>query len=88
MQRQQAADARKNLAPLTKKLSQLESKIEKSQMQLSAVEHRLADSEIYTDANKLLLKEQLALQVEIKKAISENEEQWFDIQQQIEQFNA
>ena len=87
LQRQQAADARKKLAPLTKKLSQLEIKIEKCQVQLGAVDHRLTDSELYTDANKILLKEQLALQVEIKKAISENEEQWFDIQQQIEQFN-
>jgi ATP-binding cassette subfamily F protein 3 len=43
---------------------------------------------LYLETNKLILKEQLGLQTEIKKSISENEEQWFDIQQQVEQFNS
>ena len=37
--------------------------------------------------NKQLLKQQLGLQVEIKKSIADTEEQWFDIQQQVEQFS-
>jgi len=87
LQRQQSADARKQLAPLTKKSNQLENKIEKFQVQLSEIEFSLADADLYLDTNKTILKEKLSLQAEIKKLISENEEQWFDIQQQIEQFN-
>jgi len=85
--RQQSADARKNLAPLTKKSSQLEKAIEKLQAQLKEIEDRLADSDLYSDMNKQLLKQQLGLQVEIKKSIADTEEQWFDIQQQVEQFS-
>ena len=86
LQRQQSADARKNLAPLTKKSNQLEKKIEMFQSQLKNIELRLADTELYLDTNKHNLKEQLSLQAEIKKSISEAEEQWFDIQQQVDQF--
>jgi ATP-binding cassette subfamily F protein 3 len=88
LQRQQSADARKHLAPLTKKSSQLEKKIETFQAQLKEIERRLADADLYLETNKLILKQQLALQTEVKKSISENEEQWFDIQQQVEQFNS
>ena len=88
LQRQQSADARKNLAPLTKKSAQVEKKIEKFQSQLKEIEQLLADSDLYLDINKQVLKEQLSFQAEIKKSISENEEQWFDIQQRIEQFNS
>ncbi|MDB0047735.1 ABC transporter ATP-binding protein, partial [Porticoccaceae bacterium] len=88
LQRQQSADARKNLAPLTKESAQIEKKIEKFQSQLKEIEQLLADSDLYLDINKQVLKEQLSFQTEIKKSISENEEQWFDIQQRIEQFNS
>ena len=88
LQRQQSADARKNLAPLTKKSAQIEKKIEKFQSQLKEIEQLLADSDLYLDINKQVLKEQLSFQAEIKKSISENEEQWFDIQQRIEQVNS
>jgi ATP-binding cassette subfamily F protein 3 len=88
LQRQQSADARKHLAPLTKKSSQLEKKIETFQAQLKDIELRLADADLYLETNKLILKQQLSLQTEIKKSISENEEQWFDLQQQVEQFNS
>jgi ATP-binding cassette subfamily F protein 3 len=88
LQRQQAADARKQLAPLTKKSSELEKKIERGQAQLKEIELRLADTDLYLETNKQTLKDQLGLQTEIKKTISDNEEQWFDIQQQVEQFNS
>jgi hypothetical protein len=35
----------------------------------------------------LQLKEQMEIQVNIKKAIAEKEEKWFEIQQEIEQFS-
>ena len=87
-QRQQSAYARKQLAPLRKKSNQLENKVEKYQAQLVEIESSLAEADLYLDTNKQKLKQQLGLQAEIKKSISENEEQWFDIQQQIEQFDS
>ena len=86
-QRQESAEARKRLSPLTKESKKLESEIEKLQAQLSAVEVILADVEIYTDDKKAVLKEQLEIQARVKKSIAEKEEAWFDIQQQIEQLS-
>lgn len=88
LQRQQAADARKKVAPLRKQSSQLEHKVEQLQKKLDEVEKHLADGELYSEKNKELLKQQLALQVDIKKQIAKNEEQWFEIQQQIEQLES
>ena len=69
------------------KSSQLEKAIEKLQAELKEIEDRLADSDLYSEANKKILKQQLGLQTETKKSISDTEEQWFDIQQQVEQFS-
>ena len=85
LQRQQSAEARKKLAPLTKKSKKLEQEIEKLQKEQAENEALLADVEIYTESKKLQLKEQMEIQVRIKKSIAEKEEQWFEIQQQIEQ---
>ncbi len=85
--RQESAEARKKLSPLTKKSKNLESEIEKLQKQLAAVEVLLADVEIYSESRKEQLREQLNIQATVKKAIAENEDLWFDIQQEIEQLS-
>jgi len=87
LQRQQTAEARKKLAPLTKKSKKLEQEIEKLQKEQTVNEALLADVEIYTESKKLQLKEQMEIQVRIKKSIAEKEEIWFEIQQEIEQFS-
>ena len=87
LQRQQTAKARKKLAPLTKKSKKLEQEIEKLQKEQAENEALLADVEIYTESKKLQLKEQMEIQVRIKKSIAEKEEIWFEIQQEIEQFS-
>jgi ATP-binding cassette subfamily F protein 3 len=87
LQRQQSAEARKKLAPLTKKSKKLEQEIEKLQKEQAVNEALLADVEIYTESKKLQLKEQMEIQVRIKKSIAEKEEIWFEIQQEIEQFS-
>ena len=53
LSRQESADKRKQLEPITKKIKQIEAKIEKNQKQLSDIEVILADAEIYTEANKV-----------------------------------
>ncbi|MGB1334166.1 MAG: ATP-binding cassette domain-containing protein [Porticoccaceae bacterium] len=87
LQRQQSAEIRKKLAPLTKQSKKLESDIEKLQKDQAKNEAMLADVDIYTESKKLQLKEQMEIQVKIKKSIAEKEEQWFEIQQEIEQFS-
>ena len=83
-QRQESAELRKRLSPLTKESKKLESEIDKLQVQLSAVEVVLADVEMYSEEKKSELKEQLEIQARVKKSMAEKEESWFDIQQQIE----
>ncbi|MDG1818566.1 MAG: ATP-binding cassette domain-containing protein [Porticoccaceae bacterium] len=87
LQRQQSAEARKKLSPLTKKSKKLENEIEKMQAELGKIETLLADAEIYSESKKSQLKEQLEIQAKVKKSIAEKEEIWFDIQQEIEQLS-
>jgi len=84
LSRQESADKRKQLEPITKQIKQIEAKIEKSQKKLSDIEVILADAEIYTEANKLKLKQSLAEQASIKKGLTDNEEQWLEYQDQLE----
>ena len=84
LSRQESADKRKQLEPITKQIKQIEAKIEKSQKKLSDIEVILADAEIYTEANKLKLKQSLAEQASIKKGLADNEEQWLEYQDQLE----
>jgi hypothetical protein len=72
---------------LTKKSKKLEQEIEKLQKEQTENEALLADVEIYTESKKLQLKEQMEIQVRIKKSIAEKEEIWFEIQQEIERFS-
>ena len=65
----------------------MEQEIEKLQKEQTVNEALLADVEIYTESKKLQLKEQMEIQVRIKKSIAEKEEIWFEIQQEIEQFS-
>jgi ATP-binding cassette subfamily F protein 3 len=84
LSRQESADKRKQLEPITKQIKQIEAKIEKIQKKLSDIEVILADAEIYTEANKLKLKQSLAEQASIKKDLTDNEEQWLEYQDQLE----
>ena len=83
LSRQESADKRKKLEPITKKIKQVESKIEKLQKSLSDIEVKLAGADIYNESNKLLLKKALAEQVEVKRNLSDHEEQWLDFQDQL-----
>jgi len=84
LSRQESADKRKKLEPITKKIKQVESKIEKLQKSLSDIEVKLAGADIYNESNKLLLKKALAEQAEVKRNLSDHEEQWLDFQDQLE----
>ena len=82
--RQQSAESRKKLAPLTKKIKTLEAKIEKEQQQLQRIEMQLADAELYDDNHKDRLKICLAQQATSKKNLVALEEDWLETQEHIE----
>jgi ATP-binding cassette subfamily F protein 3 len=82
--RQQSAESRKKIAPLNKKIKTLEAKIEKGQAQLHQIETQLAETYLYNDSNKQQLKSCLTEQAFIKKNLAALEEDWLEIQEQIE----
>ena len=83
--RQQAAQKRLQLAPLTKEIKTLESRIEKQQSRLNSIRHELADSAIYQTDKKDLLQKLLAEEVTLKSEIETLEMQWFEKQELLQQ---
>ena len=84
LSRQESAEKRKKRDPITKQIKQIEAKIEKLQKSISDIEVTLSDGNIYTEDNKLQLKDVLAKQAEVKKNLSDHEEQWLEFQDQLE----
>lgn len=84
-QRQQAAELRKKLQPLTNQLKKCERELEKWQEKLTAVEDQLADADIYSDDKKEHLKKLLNQQGEFKVRVDSCEEEWFMATEELEQ---
>ena len=84
LSRQESAEKRKKRDPITKQIKKIEAKIEKLQKRISDIEATLSDGNIYTEDNKLQLKDVLAKQTEVKKNLSDHEEQWLEFQDQLE----
>lgn len=84
LSRQESAEKRKKREPITKEIKKIETKIEKLQKTNTEVEALLADADIYSDDNKIQLKDLLAQQAEIKKELADSEEQWLDFQDRLE----
>jgi len=85
-QRQDAAEARKLLKPLTNKLNTLEKKIDKLNQDQAKIQTLLADNSIYDDGNKLELKKLLAQQTSVTQDLSQFEEEWLVISEEIEKY--
>lgn len=83
-QRQQAAAKREQLAPLRKKEKELEREIDQISKQLQKIEEKLADSKLYDDDNKARLTEILQTQGELKSQLSEAEQAWMQVLEQLE----
>lgn len=86
-QKRREAELRVQTQPLRKKLSQLEKQMETFTTQLAAVEHKLADSDIYSQSRKNEMNECLKAQAKAKSALEECEMEWLDIQEQLEQIS-
>ena len=84
LRRQQEAERRKRLQPLTNKLKKLEQQMETLHQQLAEVESLLADPDIYQESAKVRLKEQLAVQAELKSQCEETEMEWLELSEELE----
>ena len=84
-QRQQAAEIRKKLTPLTKEIKKAEQLIAKLDKQLSAIEEQLSDSELYNAENKQQLQKLLQQQGELKSEKDQQEEHWLSLQEKLEE---
>ncbi|MBV1915994.1 MAG: hypothetical protein KUG72_11460, partial [Pseudomonadales bacterium] len=85
-QRQQQAEIRKKLQPLKNKLKSHEKKMEELQSKLSIVDDKLSDSTSYEDDNKDNLVKWIAQQGSLKQELSDVEESWFAISEELESF--
>jgi len=83
--RQQAAEKRRQLAPLTRRLKQLEKEMDKLGDKLEHAIDSLADPAIYEEENSSLLKRTLTDKAVLEKRLSATEEEWIQDQEQLEQ---
>jgi len=83
-QRRQAAEQRKQLQPLKKKVSKVEAGIESNEKELAGIEERLSDPSLYEAANKDELQQLVQRQGELKQQSEELEEQWMLLHEELE----
>lgn len=84
-QRQQAAARRANLAPLKKKVRQLEKDMETKQYRLEKVEQELHDPAIYEADNRERMQELLQEQGQLQKSLAQIEEEWLQASEELEE---
>jgi ATP-binding cassette subfamily F protein 3 len=82
--RQKAAQNRERMAPITKKIRQLETLMTQLQTDLAQIEAQLVDENIYKDEQKMELNGHLSAQIEMKRRLSTYEEQWLECQEALE----
>ena len=85
-QRRLAAEARRRLKPLSDRVVRIERELESLRADLGALDERLADASLYTDAGRAeeitgLLREQAGLRSSIEKLESD----WLDASEALEQ---
>ena len=83
--RKEQAELRKKASPLRKQADKFEKLVQKGQDELSEVEAKLADSEIYQAEHKAQLTTLLKQQASLKQDIEAHEMQWLDLEEQIEE---
>jgi ATP-binding cassette subfamily F protein 3 len=86
--RQEAAQKRMQLAPITKGIKKLEEKMDKFQVRLDKARETLATTEIYEADKKNQLQQLLEEESICKTAIEELELEWFELQEQLQLLEA
>ena len=85
--RQQAADRRKKLAPLSEQERRLEARIEKIQSKLTKIESSLGDDSMYLEANKNDLNALIQEEGALKSKLVSSEEEWLEVQEEIANYS-
>jgi len=83
-QRQQEANKRETLKPLTNRLKKLDKELEQQQKKLADIEKKLTDDTLYGSEHKGTLKELLQEQGQHRNNIEALEEEWLEIHEDIE----
>ncbi len=84
-QRKEQAELRKKASPLRKQADKFEKLVQSHQDELTEVEAKLADSDIYQAEHKAKLTDLLKRQAKIKQDLEAHEMQWLDLEEQIEE---
>lgn len=84
-QKRKEAEFRQQTQPLRKKLTTLESKMDKLSQELSNIESILSDSGIYDTSRKNELSDCLSRQGVTKSALEEVEMEWMELQETLEE---
>jgi ATP-binding cassette subfamily F protein 3 len=84
-QKRREADFRKQTAPIRKKLTQLETKMDKLNAIVAEAEEQLSDSSLYDAENKAKLTQVLATQASAKSEFEEIEMDWMAEQEVLEE---
>ena len=85
LQRQQAAEQRRQLQPLQNRIKKLEQDLEKLHQQRQSVHERLLDIGLYVEENKAKLTELLQRQRDIDMRIDTLEGEWMSASEELEQ---
>lgn len=87
-QKRKEAEFRQQTQPLRKKLTTLESKMDKLSQELSDIETALSDSGIYDTSRKNELSDCLSRQGVTKSALEEVEMEWMELQETLEEMTS
>ncbi|WP_341936652.1 ATP-binding cassette domain-containing protein [Marinimicrobium sp. C2-29] len=82
--RQEAAARRQQRKPLRDKLKKLERDMERLTRELGELENKMADPDLYDEANKQELQKLLRSQGECQSQLEECEEQWLELTEELE----
>jgi ATP-binding cassette subfamily F protein 3 len=83
-QRQESAEQRKRLSAHRQQLQKIERELEAVNRKLAGIETQLTDAELYTDARREHLQALLKEQGTLRQTAQEYEEQWLQLQEQLE----
>jgi len=86
-QKRQAAEIRKQKAPLTNRLKQLDQSLQVKQQAKQVLEKDLANETIYLSENKSKLADSMSQLSQVKQGIESIEEEWLDVSEQLEAFD-
>ncbi|MBA3581364.1 MAG: ATP-binding cassette domain-containing protein [Gammaproteobacteria bacterium] len=84
MLRQQQAEQRRLLKPLTDKIKLAETEMQKLQQALAKIIESLNNQDLYTDANRAKLQAALQQQGQLKNALDVQEQLWLSLMEELE----